>query len=224
MSKRSNVPIAHVLLDYLDLMKFTLVQESRLGVDASVDKSAYIDQLDKMIKLLYAQNKQEVPKRLGIERLLISTIYKLLIQRGELEHSNHKYASIKNLFDYIAKVLKTSQIGYDYNGADSKNSDLKLTGYATEYSYEDDLFMFESFYYDLPSEDVFKYLISKRESPQKRIQPKCFDQDDESLADILAVKVNRKIEVFSITAKNIYHLIPDEIDNVVDFKSLYRLN
>ena len=219
LAENCNVPVAHVLIEYLEFLKFDL-NSRLLTKNASTEQKSYLDQLDKTIQTLYSQNKQNAPKGAGIDRLLCCTVYNLMVQRGQIDKNTDIYESIKMLLDYLAEILRRSQVGLDYDGSLSNKSHLKLVVYETEYFDEDELFMILGLYNsrDMPFLKIFR---PSEESNNKRIQPTCFEQDDPKLERMVKVRVNRNIELFTIKATNLYQLIKDEKDKLFSFENLY---
>lgn len=222
LAENCNVPIAHVLIEYLEFIKFDF--NHRLLIEnASTEKKSYLYQLDQIIQTLYSQNKQKAPNGAGIERLLCYTVYNLLVQRGKIDKNTDIYESIKMLFDYLAEILRRSKVGLDYDDSLSNKAHLKLVIYETEYFDDDDdeLFMIWGLYNssNMPSLELFR---SSKQSNHKRIQPTCFEQDNPNLERIVKVRVNRNIALFTIKAMNLYQLIKDAKDKPFSFESLYR--
>lgn len=221
LSENCNVPVAHVLIEYLEFVKFDLNQGSLLA-NASTEQESHLDQLDKIIQTLYSENKKKAPTGAGIERLLCYTIYKLMVQRGEIDENTDIYESIKMLFDCLAEILRRAKFGLDYDDSLSSKAKLELVVYATEYFDEDELFIILGLYnsQDMP---FFKLFRPSEQSNNKRIQPMCFEQDDPMLKRMVKVRVNRNIKLFTIKATNLYQLIKDEKDKPFSFESLYRV-
>uniref|UniRef100_UPI001C0958CC hypothetical protein n=2 Tax=Moraxellaceae TaxID=468 RepID=UPI001C0958CC len=219
LAENCNVPVAHVLIEYLEFVKFDLNHRLLLE-NASTEQKSHLDQLDKIIQTLYSQNKQNAPKGAGIERLLCYTIYKLMVQRGQIDKNTDIYESIKILFDYLAEILKRSKVGLDYDGSLSNKARLKLVVYETEYFDEDELFMILGLYNsrDMP---LLKLFRPSEQSNNKRIQPTCFEQNDPKLERMVKVRVNRNIDLFTIKATNLYQLINEEKDKPFSFERLY---
>lgn len=219
LAENCNVPVAHVLIEYLEFVKFDLNHKLLLE-NASIEQKSHLDQLDKIIQTLYSQNKQNAPKGAGIERLLCYTIYKLMVQRGQIDKNTDIYESIKILLDYLAEILQRSKVGFDYDGSLSNKAHLKLVVYETEYFDEDELFMILGLYNsrDMP---LLKLFRPSEQSNNKRIQPTCFEQNDPKLERMVKVRVNRNIGLFTIKATNLYQLINEEKDKPFSFESLY---
>ncbi|QDK97475.1 hypothetical protein FM020_06090 [Acinetobacter tandoii] len=219
LAENCNVPVAHVLIEYLEFVKFDL-NRRLLITNASTEQKSHLDQLDKIIQSLYSQNKQKAPNGAGIERSLCYTIYKLMVQRGQIDKNTDIYESIKILLDYLAEILRRSKVGLDYDGSLSNKAHLRLVVYETEYFDEDELFMILGLYNsrDIPFLQLFR---PSEQSNNKRIQPTCFDEDPPKLERSVKVRVNRNIELFTIKATNLYQLIKDEKDKLFSFENLY---
>lgn len=221
LAENCNVPVAHVLIEYLEFVKFDL-NRKLLITNASTEQKSHLDQLDKIIQTLYLQNKQKAPKGVGIDRLLCCTVYNLMVQRGQIDKNTDIYESIKMLLDYLAEILRRSQVGLDYDGSLSNKAQLKLVVYATEYFDEDELFMIFGLYNsrDMPFLKLFR---PSEQSNNKRIQPTCFEEDHPKLERMVKVRVDRNIKLFTIKATNLYQLIKDEKDKLFSFESLYAV-
>lgn len=221
LAENCNVPVAHILIEYLEFVKFDL-NRGLVIANTSTEQKSHLDQLDKIIQTLCSQNKQKVPNGVGIERLLCCTVYKLLVQRGQIDKNTDIYESIKMLLDYLAEILRRSQVGFDYDSSLSNKAKLKLVVYATEYFDEDELFKIYGLYNsrDMPFLKLFR---PSEQSNNKRIQPTCFEQDDPKLERMFKVKVDRNIELFTIKATNLYQLIKDEKDKPFSFENLYAV-
>lgn len=221
LAENCNVPIAHVLIEYLEFIKFDLTHRLFLE-NASTEQKSHLDQLDKIIHTLYSQNKQKAPNGTGIERLLCYTIYKLMVQRGQIDKNTDIYESIKILLDYLAEILRRSKVGFDYDGSLSNKAKLQLVIYKTEYFDDDELFMILGLYNsrDMPFLQLFR---PSEQSNNKHIQPTCFEQNEPKLERMVKVRVNRTIKLFTIKATNLYQLINDEKNKAFSFESLYAV-
>lgn len=224
LAENFRVPVVDALLDYLEFATYKLNHtSSSTGVDRP--NTSRLKQLERIIQILNAEKLKKTSKKgTGVINLLCYTVYKLKEQQlASKRPVKYKNENTKHLFDYIANLLQSVGIKYSYNAAAKDKADLRLVVHFTETAIRNDLFAlyFEFLSKTRPVTKLSNLIVStKTDLPTNNILD---STDSFGLYRNITqnVSVNRKIELFDITANNLGTKMYTEKVKPFSFASLY---